>query len=223
MKSATNAAELWAALTSGPRPSKVIDFPRKKGGSGPDADEPIGTMTMVVLTQGETMAANTEAEKEVRKLLREGKEIDYDSEGRRYLLQNASAMEIVWRSLRDAADPTLLKPLFMSKESLRKATTPDEIGVLMNQYLMMRLDIGPIIGEMSEDEMEAWLDTMARVGIFDPLGSASQALLIGLVIFSAKRLRALRTANSSAGSQPEDTVPTSTTKSEAAPSPSSTG
>lgn len=188
-----DACALWAEIVKQPRPHRVVDFPRKR----PDGT-PIGTVALIVLTQGDNMASAAEAEKTTRKITAQDK-----GETSREVYTLAVNCEVLFRACKDPNDPKLERPFFRSVSDIRKFLTVDEIAVLMNLYLEFRRATSPIMGELDTDEeVEAWISTLALGGNFDPLASASLGLLRRCVTVMASRLYGSPTDRSSPGSQP---------------------
>lgn len=200
-------AEYWAELTKHPRPHVVVDFPRYKLGTR----EPIARVAIVVLTQGETMAANAAAERTARKMLKEAHpNKGEESQGYSELFQLAASAELLVRACRRADDPSLKRPFFRAVDDVHQYLTPDEVGALVQAYIACKVKFSPTLTEMeSEDEMNAWLEVIFKGGNYSPLFSASLARLIQSVIFMGSRLFASPTDRFSAGSSP-DSLATST-------------
>lgn len=190
--------EYWAELTKCPRPNKTIDFPRKRPGS----DEPICQIAMVVLTQGEQMQAAANALRRTRKIVAdESAKPGEWSPATQEIYQSCISNEVLYLSCKDPSDTELKKPFFRGVPDIEKYLSVDEIAVLMMHYIHIKSDLGPIVSEFqSDEEMDAWIETLARGGNFDPLLSVSQPLLIRLVAYLAGLLYSSQMDNSSAGS-----------------------
>lgn len=189
--------EYWAELTKYPRPNKTIDFPRKK----PGTTEPICQIGMVVLTQGEQLQAAANALRRTRKLLGDesAKPGEWNSAAHE-IYQSCISNEVLYLSCKDPTDTELKKPFFRGIPDIEKYLSVDEIAVLMMHYIHIKSDLGPIVSEFqSDEEMDSWIETLARGGNFDPLLSVSQPLLIRLVAYLAGLLYSSQTDNSSAG------------------------
>lgn len=186
---------------SGPRPSVVVDIPRK----GPDG-APVGQVAIVVLTQEELIAAAAEAERQARKLLRDDlPKREEAHQGYDDVFQNCAAVQILFRACRDADDPK--RPAFNTPHEIAAGLTNDEIGVLQHHYLTVQSELGPIVATMTGDELEAWIVALGEGGTAIPLGSLSWGMLTTLVLTMASRLRSLQTASSSAGSPQGEPAP----------------
>lgn len=196
-------AELWAIITAMPRPSLVVDFPRKK----PDGT-PIGQLRMQVLTQEEQILCSAEAERFTKKAVKEVPKGDEAKTGYENVYNNSAAVEVLFKACRQKDDPSL--PFFPSGEALRKALTADEVGVLLMHYYTTQASLGPIVAHMSKEEMDAWVERLAEGGNRFPLDWLSSEALKDLVFTMALQIRSLRTDNSLPGSPPEETSPQAT-------------
>jgi hypothetical protein len=197
------ASDLWRLLQELPRPHKLVDFPR----TGPDG-KPVGQLAIQVLTQEEQMAANAEAEKVARTLLKDGKRGDLGYEA---VFNNEGAVQVVLRACRDANDVT--KAAFPGAAAIRAKLTADEVGMLFDHYLTVQLQLGPIITEMSDVEFEAWVTRLdeGQAFFFDRLSSETKKTL---VLTMASRLRRFSTDTYSAGSLPDEGADESSPSSE---------
>lgn len=200
-------SELWVKLTATPRPHRVVDLPRKDPATG----EPVGRVRMVPLTQEEMIAAAAESERRARKILADGMPRKDDAQlGYEDVYNNIAACEILFRACRDVDDETLKRSAFKTPHEISRAFTNDEIGVLHHNYLTVKQEVGPIIAHMSEDELETWIELLAKGGSAFPLDRCSWGTIQTLVSSLASLVVALRTATSSAGSPPDDSEAGST-------------
>ncbi len=199
--------ELWASLTAMPRPTRLVDYPR----INPATEKPVGQVAMWILTQQEHMRAGIAAEKLVRTELADAKK--GESIGYEVAYANASAVEVLVRSCRKAT--SLKEPAFPSPLDLRNVATTDEISVLFQNYLDLAGQVGPIVGALTKEQADAWVDRLVEGGSRDPLGSCSSDVLRTLLRTSVARLRMSPTASSSAGSLGADSA--SNTKTDQSP------
>lgn len=184
------AADLWAKLQARPRPSKLIDFPGAEG---------LGQFAIWVLTQEERMSSITAAEKKAKLHLKDGKRDDIGYES---LYSDALCIEILSRACRDSED--LTRPLFPSPKLLQEKLTTEELAVLFQQYLTVQLELGPIISQLTEAEMNAWVERLVEGGSAFPFEVLTWETQRILLLFMARQVASLRTASTSAGSLPED-------------------
>lgn len=190
-----NASELWTALTTMPRPHRIVDFPR----NGEDG-KPMGQVALRALTQQEQLQSGIAAEKLVRKELAEAKR--EESIGYEVSYANAVSVEQLWRSCRCADD--LDRPAFPSARDMRMVLTTDEIGALYSAFLDVCAEIGPLIGALTLEETDSWVKKLVEGGEQDALPFFSSEALRTLVRTLVVRLRTSRTEPSSAGSPPDD-------------------
>ncbi len=106
------------------------------------------------------------------------------------------------RACRTLKNP--LVPFFPTAAKLRTSLSLDELLVLYNDYFIVRRTKGPIVADMSDEEMNAWLRRLENGGSKLGLSFLSVGMLIDLVSFSAEQIAILRKAKSLPGSQPVD-------------------
>jgi hypothetical protein len=192
-------AELWAEISKMPRPHRVVDFPRK-GPSG----EPIGQVTLMVLTQGEGIEAAAQAEKYTRATLKavldENVRKDEVSAGYDDIYNNASVDEVLFRATRRADEVNSL--FFPSPAAIRQKLAQDEVACLFREYLIVKAELGPIVAEMSHGEMKEWVAQLVEGGSAFPLARLSSDGLNSLVMAMASQLANFVTATSSPGWPP---------------------
>ena len=196
MTDTLSPAALWAQIIAMPRPHRTVDFPRLnyKG-------EAMGKVTIVVLTQEEQISASVETERFTRKMIRDVPRADEAKRGYDDIYNNQAAVEILHRACRAEGDTT--KPFFPSPSAMREFLTPDEIGVLFRSYLIVQDEVGPIIANMSAEEMEAWIKRLQDAGSRAPLAFLSSGALIDLVYILASQMFTSATPSISPGSLPE--------------------
>lgn len=208
-------SSLWTRLAAMPRPFRLVDFPRK----GEDG-EPVARIHMWILSQEECLAAQVAAEKYVRRLFGEdekgapsfGGGMPKKDEASIFdtLHQNAVAVELLFRACRRVESPDGDAhqrpewPFFPSPAEVRKKLTNDEIGVLMREYLQVQADLGPIVSAMTAEEVDGWVERIAKSGTTSPFASLSWDAASELILHMASRLWSFRTATSSSGSPPAD-------------------
>lgn len=184
---------LWLELTKIPRPTREIPVPRCK----PDTDEPIGSVMIWPLTQEEQMAANAEADRFTKQLLKDPQRKDEANLGYHHTFTNEVAIQVLWRACRDVDD--IARPAFPSPRHMRETFTTDEIGVLFSNYCTVQSEVGPIFVQMSEEEYEALIVRLVEGGSAFPFDGLSWELQRALVRFMASRLVNCWTAMSSHG------------------------
>lgn len=193
-------SELWTKLAQSERPTKEVPFPRK----GADGN-PIGHVLMRPLTQGELIVAQAEAEVYAKSLVKDHPDL-VASIKHSPIFENACACEIIFRATRRVDNPKL--PVFPTAASVRDhnvGLTNDECAVLMNDYELVQLQLGPIAAYMSEDAREALIKRLQEGGSALPLASLSWAQLTELTMHLVSQLASLQTASSSVG-MPQDSL-----------------
>jgi hypothetical protein len=195
--------ELFARL-AGPRPSKIIDFPRKD-----EAGKPLFQMALVPLTEGELMRCRAAAEGYARKMLDDESKTKTpgDSLGYKDIYINAVYVEYISLACRYPDELEMLVFPTGSPE-LRKRLYPDEIAVIFDACQIWQSESGPIVSRMGDGEMEAWIALLAEGASQVPLSALSSDAKSGLLLFTVARLHDLRTGKSSPGSPPDASAPT---------------
>lgn len=191
-----DASDLWLALTTLPRPHRIVPMPRNI----PGTDQPVGELAMWPLSQEEHHESNAFAEATVKGLLKESAKKDEANLGYQNLFANELAVQQLWRACRNPKN--LERPAFPSPKAMRMRVTSDEIGVLYNHFLTTQVELGPIVTRLEEDEYEAWVRRLAEGGQAFPFDSLSWDLRTILVRTMASQLVAYWTVTSSAGSPP---------------------
>jgi hypothetical protein len=184
-------ADLWAQITTTPRPSRIVDFPRK----GEDGNT-LGQIRLRTLTQGEQMEAASAAERCAKKFMRDSVSSDQHNLGYDVVFRNASAVEILFRASFKVDE---WRFFFPSPDEMRKRLSVDEIGVLMHAYTLAQAELGPIVSLLTEAELEAWIERLAEGGQRVPLAFLSSEAQSELLVHMASQIQSLRTDKSSRG------------------------
>jgi hypothetical protein len=188
-----SAGDLWAQITASPRAHRTVPFPRAL---------PDGTpveVAMIVLEQEQAMAAKASSARWVQRMLREkGAPGEAFPEDRQALAEMRDAQELLFRACRRPAD--LAKPFFPTLEAIGKLTT-DEVSVLVMHYQRVQMELGPIVAEMSAEEVDAWIERLAKGGSLFPFDSLSLGAQSLLITSMAARLSSCTTGSSSPGPQ----------------------
>lgn len=194
-------SDLYAALVAVPRPHRIIDFPRKD----PRTGEPVGRLAMWVLTQQEHMAASADADRWAKRILKDQQKTGEANLGYESVYNNEGAVQLLFRACRDAGD--LNRAAFPTVEALRQSLTADEVAVLLSAYFQMTSEVGPIVGAMTKEDVDAWLDKLERGGLEGfPFYLLSSEAKNDLITSLAERYLSSRTDNSSSGSPPDDGI-----------------
>jgi hypothetical protein len=181
-------SDLWSQIIALPRAHRIVDTPLTLNG----VSVPIA---MWVLTGDESDLCAIEAEKYARKMLKDnipGK--NEVAEGYETLYNRKATVELLFRACRRVND--LSKPFFPSVAAISKSLTTDQISVLMKTYLIIQQEIGPIIARMSQNEFDAWVETIAKGGISHFLGSTTSGAQIQFITSLACQLHSLQTGTS---------------------------
>lgn len=195
LKEEIEPTELWLALTALPRPTKEVPLPRFL----PGTDTPVGSVVMWPLRQEEQMAANADADRFTKALLKDPQKKEEANLGYTHTFTNELAVQILHRACRDPKSEKYVRPAFPSPKLIRGEFTQDEIGVLFAQYCTVQAELGPIRSELSNEETEAWIVRIAEGGSAVPFDSLSWEQQRTLVRSMASRLVSCWTAMSSAG------------------------
>jgi hypothetical protein len=192
-----DASELFARLTTMPRPHTVVPFPRKVK----DGEAPMPDVAIFVLTESELMRARVAASQYAAALFAKTPNLVKDGEtGYEIVRQQEQVIELLVIACRD---PKNLKfPAFPNAELARKYVTSDEWAVLLRAYTDWQLESGPIMGDLTVQEMDDWLDRLEEGAASVPLSVLSSGALEQLLKRSVSRLRKSRAASGSPGSEP---------------------
>ncbi len=167
-------------------------FPRR-GADG----KPACALWLTVLMAEEIAEATAAAAAFTAETLGEDKVLEIAAEN---IYQDAKTIEVLFRAAK--RDKKLATAFFPSPAEMRAHMTADELAVLFHEYLDLQASLGPIVGEMSRQEMDAVIDRLAEGGQAFPLGSWSWEARTALMKHMAYRLRASSTGTSSPGGPP---------------------
>lgn len=192
------AGDLWAQLTAVPLPHRPVPFVRKL----PSGDPVM--IDMVVLTHEETMAITASTERWVRAKLKDAaaqkgeQSFAYES-----LFESRSSCELLFRCCRKVDD--IESSFFPTPDSIQRSLTTDEIAVLVLDYTRLRAELGPIVHELSQDELDAWIELLVKGASSVPFAQLSLGAQHQLLMHMASLSHAVLTANSSHSTPPEST------------------
>ena len=209
-------ADLWEQITAMPRASRVVPFPRKKpclvcaDPSGP-CDHPredLCELRIWVLNQEEVQQAVAQAEVRTRKLLNPPKKDEAPTRGYDELRNLHSNIELLFRACRKVDD--VQRPFFPAKEHIERYLSSDEIGVLVNLYCHVQAELGPIIGSLTQPEMDAWIARFQEGGAaaypLDSLSWGAAMALLAYAISTARPSPSSPTDTSSPGQLPDEST-----------------
>lgn len=180
----------------------------------------VGEVVLRVLTAGELTSARIEAGKQVKAALGEDAKVGSLAYEEEY--EQQKSYQIVRLALRQASDPQF--PALPRNADIQQLTD-DEVTVVCRAYNGFRVESGPMISEMTVDEMEAWFELLSKGFDRLPLARFSGEALIDLIQFLVSKLSTSPTGTSSSGSPPAgaSTTRTATEGSEPeAPAPAET-
>ena len=185
--------DIWARILATPRPHLVVPFPR----IDPDTGEAVAEMAMVVLTSEESAIVTADAEKKVRRILKDN--IPGQGEARRgyeELFNTFVAEGLIYTACRNKDD--LKKNFFPKREAILQVLNVDELAILLNHYYTVQLELGPVISTLTDEQMSLWESRLMEAGTQPAflLNSCSLEVLKGLVMYMASRLRNLQTLKS---------------------------
>ena len=89
-------------------------------------------------------------------------------------------------------------------EDIGEHLTQDEVAVLFNAYMRLEHELGPIVTELTDAEMEMWLLSLATGGATVPLDSLSWGARTQLMSFLARRALSSSMDTSSPTTPPDD-------------------
>lgn len=190
--------ELFLAIQKRPRPFRVVDFPRQD----PVTGEPIGKVAITPLFQAELLEAKAEATRLGKQLTKDNLDPREYVVGHEQIYQDICGSEILCRACRDPNDINV--KIFRTAGDVRKHLTSDELAVLIQNYALVQLEVGPLITGMSQVEMDAWLQRLGEGASALPLALLSLEQVRALLMHSASRLRTSQTGNGSVGQPVEN-------------------
>jgi hypothetical protein len=184
-------SELFLKLIESPRPSEVVDFPRK-GADG----KYIGKMRLFVLHKHELTRARVVAVKRVIEKYKLDGSL-HDSRGVRDILSDEIICEILSEACRDEHPyndddkAPKYRKVFYSGDDLNYLTA-DEIATSYAAYVMIQERYGPHEGNlMSMAQITAWVKTLEEGARGFPLSHLSSLQRVTLTTSLARRVSVL--------------------------------
>ena len=163
----TEPSELFAKLLEMPRPTEVIDFPRT------DAQgNPVGQVRIQILTSLEHDKARELAHGALKK--RGIDKDDMSAPAIREVLGDAIAKELIAMAClgeRDYAkdgEAPIYQRVFRGSRDV-DALGADEILVLFNAYQLVQNKYGPFERNLSDSDVDAWIERLGEGGSAFPL------------------------------------------------------
>jgi hypothetical protein len=191
------ARALWLKLRETPRPSEVVDFPRK----GLDG-LPVGRVRIQVLTQEEQDRARLIAHDVLRKKHGLSEEAINSSVIQDGVYADAVAREVLAMAVvsespipgtEDNATPTYARE-FTDGNEIAKVLFSDELAILFNAYVVTQHKFGPTENSVrTSEEVTAWVQRLREGGAAYPLLSLSWQALADLAMSLGERSWSLST------------------------------
>jgi len=181
-------SELWRRLNESPRPSEVIDFPRKDANGKPLSRVRIQVLRMLEHDQARIRAHEWLKNKKIPAKEFEGITIRevYGDAVARELLAMACVSDEPIKGTEDSGAPKYAR-LFRSGEDM-ETLTADELVVLFTAYEMCQRKFGPYEGNIeSEEELNQWVARLAEGGNRFPLAQLSWHQLVELTMLLSER------------------------------------
>lgn len=187
-------SDLWQKLSERPRPTTTIPFPVRAGAQSP------GDLVLWVLTEAEMSSIRARSDVEAKRML--SGDIKPGDLGYAEIFRNEMFVQLVALAARNPAAPEF--PAFPTAQGLRAKCTTDEIGSIAMAYGQFRAEQGPVVSELTEPQMEAWLKVLQEGASRVPLALLSGEALIDLIMFLVSKVGTSPTGSGSAGSPPDD-------------------
>ncbi len=208
-------ATLFQRLIETPRPTTKIKYPRRKFD---ERGKPTGDLIDVevaiwVLTESELMRARASAEKFAKVQLDDPEIATSKHLGYEDIYRNACVVEVCCLAVRDPADTKL--PMFANPDIARRYVTSDEWAALFEAYCLWQAESGPLVSDMDQATMDAWLKVLEEGASRLPLSRLSSGARDALLMHSVSRPLGSRAGSGSPGSPPGET-----TSDPSSPSPS---
>jgi len=179
---------LVAKLSQLPRPVSAPHVLRAKGVE-------VGTVVFHVLSSGELLSVKANAHKATIALL------GPDSKGSvayEEVYDDQRALGTIHLATRQPDSPEF--PVFQTLAEVRENLTDDEAGIVLSAYSIFRKEIGPVISELTPDEMEAWIEVLERGVSRFPLSRFTGEALMDLLMYAVRtRKRDSSTVTTSSG------------------------
>ena len=197
--------DLFARLSKMERPSRIVDFPR----TDPATGKALGQVAIVILTQAELMSCHTAAEEYAQAMLKNPAHRASGSLGYEDLYRDGKVCEMLQRACRRVHEGKPIPvPWFPTVQGLRQFLIAPEIAVLISAYIDWQQESGPIVGSMTQDEMDSWIELLKEGASRLPLARLSSEARTDLLMHSVSRLRSYSTDSTSYGSQQSNFSPT---------------
>lgn len=170
------------------RQHKIVDFCRK------DKDGKPIKIAMITLTQEESLIISISTERFVRKFFKDSDtELPKNGEasnGYETSYENKAAIEILFKVCKNPDDLTI--PFFKNPDDMSSNLTTEEIAYLMRLYGHVRTQLSPMKYDLSNEEIDAWIDRIEaeqRIYMLDSLSPATLADFISNIVEKLQNYR----------------------------------
>lgn len=184
-------SEAWEILKARPKPSAVVQAPIKTY-SGQQLDR----FRIEVLRMDQIRKARLKAREQVLRETGIPPEHLGNDASTAERLQTATALEVLALALRsvkgvESSSGMVYGRLFHNAEELESMLHEDELTVLMMQYRATQKERGPLVSEMTKEEMEEWIVYLAGAKNDHPLARLTWPALAQLCLYAVQRLAPL--------------------------------
>ena len=170
------------------RQHKLVDFLRK------DKDGNPIKIAMITLTQEESLSVSINTERFVRKFFKDS-ETDLPkngetSSGYAMIFEQKAAIEILFKVCKNPTDLTV--PFFKNPDDMASNLTTEEIGYLMRLYGHIRSELSPMKYNLTNEEIDAWIDRVdaeQRIYMLDSLSPATLSDFISNIVERIQQYR----------------------------------
>ena len=150
--------ELWSKIIELPRPTKIINFPRKNENGEFDCQ-----LKLMILTFEDFINSRLNIEKYISSKINE---LNIDSSElntiKNTLNQSRYISEILFKTCRDIDD--ISKPFFPNLDLVDKLISPEESIILFSEFAEFQSKFAPI--GLNQDENVAWIDKLIIGGSY---------------------------------------------------------
>lgn len=191
-----NPGDLFGRLCQSPRPTTVVDFPRKDPVSG----KPVAQMRLVALTMADHDDARLQAKETIKEHVKDRGDLSIKLVEEilgdlvaRFILMKACRWTKAVKGREDKADGTQYPYVFAELGDFEKAQiSADELAVLFSMWEKFQHDSGPMYCDVAtEEELNAWIVRLAQGASDHPLSRISLPQLADLTVLLARRAYSL--------------------------------
>lgn len=193
-----NCTRIFEAISRSERPYELVPFIRQNPLTQEDFMVAMRPVNVTELQKIE--AAGAAAAKKFAK----DNGLSMNDPGVEVIQSNARVVELLWYAIRNPDD--LNKPAFLSPAELARCISSHEFTLLINQYSRVEAELSPLIGTMTEEEVQEWIRLLGKGGeaASNFLDRMSWVMRKALMISMACQLIELKTDTDSSGMPAED-------------------